>query len=137
LAVLVGALLWPVVCHSLTIEIAGPSNTFSPFADFLVIHGNASDSSPGQVVEILGGAMAPSLQSNGSESNFNSVAITDLQITLERPGGSLVQFSLLSDAVRVFNDNQGQSTAEARFELTLGFDFMNEYTEMSTNALSI
>jgi hypothetical protein len=174
MTVLVGALLWPMVGRSLTIEIAGPSDTFSPFAEFLVVRGNPSNSSPGQVVEILGESSAPSLQSNGSESNSNSVAmgaihaalasagvvsatnlalgfglnetgpvgsnsvtITDLQITLERPGGTLVQFSLLSDAVRVFNYNQGQSTAEARFELALGFDFMSEYTAVSTDLLSI
>jgi hypothetical protein len=33
--------------------------------------------------------------------------------------------------------NQGQSTAEARFELALGFDFMSEYTAISTDLLSI
>ncbi len=43
--------------------------------DYAEVAGNVAASSPGQVLEILGGPSTPPLQTNGSESNSNTIAM--------------------------------------------------------------
>jgi len=142
--------------------------------DFASISGNITESSPGQVEEVLGTQTTAELQTNGSESNSymlemgtlhllldtagitttntlvfgfglnesgpigsNSVTITSLTMSFERPGGGTDTFSLNGDQVQVYNYIQGQNTAEAKFEVALGFDFMSEYTNSSTEKFMI
>ncbi|MDP3936544.1 MAG: PEP-CTERM sorting domain-containing protein [Deltaproteobacteria bacterium] len=142
--------------------------------DFLSISGNVTESSPGQVEEVLGTQTTASLQDNGSESNSymlemgtlrllldtagitttntlvfgfglnetgavgtNSVTITSLTMSFERAGGGTDVFSLNGDQVQVYNYIQGQVTAEAKFEVGLGFDFMSEYSNSSTEKFMI
>ena len=42
-----------------------------------------------------------------------------------------------SDDVEVVNYEQGQNTAEAKFEVALGIDFMAAYTSSSTESFTI
>ena len=48
--------------------------------------GNVAASSPGQVLEILGGASTPPLQTNGSESNTNTITMGELWDILNAGG---------------------------------------------------
>ena len=142
--------------------------------DFAAVAGNVTQSSPGQVEEVLGTQTTASLQNNGSESNSfmlnmgvlhtlldsagivststlvfgfgnnetgapgsNSVLITALSMSFERPGGGTDVFTLDGDKVQVYNYNQGQNTAEALFQVDLGFDFMTEYNNSSTQKFTI
>jgi len=67
----------------------------------------------------------------------NSVMVDELDIQLQKANGSFVSFALEPDAVEVYNYRQGQTTAEALFEIDLGFDFMAEYDANSTETLWI
>lgn len=67
----------------------------------------------------------------------NSVTITSLTMSFDRAGGGTDVFSLNGNQVQVFNYIQGQNTAEAKFELNLGFDFMAEYSNTSTEKFMI
>ena len=67
----------------------------------------------------------------------NSITITDLVMTFELPDQSVLTYDLSPDTVEVFNYEQGQSTAEALFQIDLGFDFMSVYTGASTEAFTI
>ena len=74
---------------------------------------------------------------NDSSQSVDCVDITDLVITLTN--GSLVQtFTLGGETVRVFEINgEGSSTAEARFMIDLGYDFMQTYSASSTAEFKI
>ena len=148
--------------------------------NYFAVAGNTGHSSPGQVLEVLGGSIAgnpgapESLQNKGSEDGehtlsvgqlrsvldaggitstsslvfgfglnesgapgSNSVTITALDMFFELPDGGSQAFSLGGDQVQVFNYIQGQSTAEARFQLEFPFDFMAAYSNTSTEAFTI
>ena len=168
LFVLLAALV-PIKAGAVTVTIDSGSDLFGPVADFAAIAGNDQSSAPGQVLDVL------QLQSNGSESGLNtlamgdlwlaldgggvvsatnlvfgfginetgpvgsnSVTITDLVLSFEAPGGgSSFSFSLGSNDVEVVNYEQGQNTAEAKFEVALGFDFMTAYGSSSTESFTI
>jgi len=69
---------------------------------------------------------------NDSSASVDCVDITSLAITLTN--GSLIQnFTLGGETVRVFEINgEGSSTAEARFLIDTGSDFMQTYSVAST-----
>jgi hypothetical protein len=67
----------------------------------------------------------------------NSVTILELVMTFELPDTSIMTFDLMPDSVQVFNYEQGQNTAEALFQVDLGFDFMSAYTNGSTEQFTI
>ncbi len=75
IAVFVSALVCPLVGRSITIDITNLDDAFAPFGAFAAISGNDPTSSPGRVLEILGGSSGAPLQARGSESNTNSIAI--------------------------------------------------------------
>jgi hypothetical protein len=156
------------------ITITGPTDLFTTgIGDYAAVSGNSEASSPGQVIEVLGGP-GGSLQSADPESETrilamgllydtladggvtaatslvfgfglnetgrlgsNYVTITDLDMSFERAGGGSSDFSLGSDSITVYNYTQGQSTAEARIQVDLGFDFMTEYSSLSTEEFEI
>ena len=168
-----------------TVTIENGTELYTAVADdmignYFAVAGNAGNSSPGQVLEVLGGSIAgnpdasESLQHKGSEDGehtlrigqlhsvldadgiastsslgfgfglnesgapgSNSVTITALDMFFELPDGSSQAFSLGGDQVQVFNYFQGQSTAEAWFQLEFPFDFMAIYSNTSTEAFSI
>lgn len=70
-------------------------------------------------------------------SGTNSVDITGLTLTFERTGNPNKTFDLGSNTIEVFNFGSGQSTAEARIQVNLGFDFMAEYNSGSTEDFTI
>lgn len=137
------------------------------------VSGNDASSSPGMVMEVLGGSMG-NLQSNGNESETRSwnmsylyntlynggitsanklvfgfglnesgqtgnnyVNIDELNMTFNRASNSPETFSLGSGPITVFNYEQGQTTAEARIAVDLGFDFMQEYSTSSEELFTI
>jgi hypothetical protein len=161
---LVAVFLLPLSANGTTIDIKGPLDSISPFGSFAMISGNSGASSPGSVLDVLQlqkngsesntnsismGSLRTVLSAGGISSTTYlalgfgvnetgpAVVVTDLVITFERPGGGVDQFSLGADDLRVFNYHQGQSTAEARFIISLGFDFMAEYGNSSSELFGI
>ena len=67
----------------------------------------------------------------------NTVVIDELDMWFERANDPDVHFSLNDDNITVTNYTQGQNTAEAIILVDLGFDFMAEYNEFSTEQFTI
>jgi hypothetical protein len=67
----------------------------------------------------------------------NSVLVTGLTMSFQRADGSTDTFTLGSNQFNVVNYTQGASTAEARIQVNLGFDFMAEYSGTSTKLFTI
>ncbi|MEE9606335.1 MAG: PEP-CTERM sorting domain-containing protein [Myxococcota bacterium] len=88
---LLGALalaLSPNAVGAATIQIVDGDEAFIPFGDFAAVAGTTAASSPGQVVEVLGGTSAPTLRRDGSESASNTLAMSVLWNTLSAGGVS-------------------------------------------------
>lgn len=158
-----------------TITIDQASDTFGPVGNFYLISGvDHANSSPGQVIEVLGGPGSGLQTNTGTEFETRSTEmgdlwdtlsaggitstnllvfgfgnnqsgttgthatdITALTMTFTLPGGGTKVFDLGSNNVLVYNYVQGQSHAEARFGVNLGFDFMSTYNTDSTQAFTI
>ena len=67
----------------------------------------------------------------------NSVVIEAMDIAIQRSSSPTDYFSLTPDLVQVYNFHQGGSTAEALFEISLGFDLMAEYSASSSENFAI
>ena len=67
---------------------------------------------------------------------LDDVNVETLSMNFERVGGGTDTFTLAGDNIRVQDYNSG-ATADARIQVNLGFDFMTEYTNASTEAFTI
>ena len=84
------------------------------------------------------------INQNGSTST-NQINVEDLVIELTVPNSSPLTFRLdngtgdptTGNTVEVLNYNQGQNTAEAKFAVDLGFDYMTTYNSSSTETFKL
>jgi hypothetical protein len=153
-------------------DSVGPINGSS--TGFYLVVGNNDASSPGQVVEVLGGPTPGTLQNADPEfetrttsmgdlwdvlntggittasklvfgfgnnqtgsPGTNFTDITELEMTFVLPDSTTKTFSLGSNDLKIYNYVQGQSDAEARIGVDLGFDFMSAYDTNSTQLFTI
>jgi hypothetical protein len=160
-----------------TITIDDKTDTFGPVGDFFLVSGNDHlNSSPGQVIEVLGGPGGTLKSNDGStESETRSLAMGDLWDTLDAGGltyasklvfgfgnnqsgsvgsnwtdtialtltfnlpggGAPLVFDLGSNDLHIYNYIQGQSHAEARIGVDLGFNFMTMFDTDSLELFTI
>ena len=84
------------------------------------------------------------INQNGT-TNTNQINVENLIIELFLPNSDTSTFSLdngtgdptTGNTVSVINYNQGQNTAEAKFAIDLGFDYMTTYSSSSTEAFRL
>ena len=74
-------------------------------------------------------------QTGATGTNFTD--ITELTMSFVLPDSTTKTFTLGSNDLKIYNYVQGQSDAEARIGVDLGFDFMTAYSPSSTQLFTI
>ena len=75
--------------------------------------------------------------SANERGKFNYVSFKHLQIDIERQDGSVQVFDLGGTKVKVKDQIAGKRSADALFQINLGFEFMQEYAKSSTRMMVI
>ena len=104
-----------------TITIDQASDSFGPVGDFYLVAGvDHANSSPGQVIEVLGGPGSALQTNTGTESETRSTEMGDLWDTLS--AGGITSTNLL---VFGFGNNQSGTTGTHEMEGMEGMESMH------------